>query len=341
MLSKGRKLESTPWSSSKIARRAIKHGIYILISLLLAHLFVSYFVSIPRLYQFMQQSPSEHARAFGVMLFLTIALYFSFSWFREQFCIILCPYGRIQSALTDDDTVIIGYDKNRGEPRGRRGAADTGDCIDCLRCVKVCPTGIDIRNGLQLECIGCAACIDACNTIMDKVEQPRGLIRYDSLNGLEGKKRRIWRPRLALYTGMLCLGLFVFLYAVSGLRSAKMEIIRMAGQPYYLDEDSVRNQFRVNFVTKKSEPVEYQISVSGLSEGAIAMGLDEPVILMPGEKTTRTLIIQVPKNAYQGEFKATIKAEVSPGDFTLSSSVDFIGPSAYTLSSSEPASNSN
>ena len=153
-----RRLEDAPWTSEKIMRRALKHSVFILISAVIAHIFLSYFVSLERLYQMMKGPPAEHLLAFGVVMFLTIALYFAFSWFREQFCIILCPYGRLQSALTDDHSVIIGYDQVRGEPRGKAGST-TGACIDCRRCVQVCPTGIDIRNGMQLECIGCAACV--------------------------------------------------------------------------------------------------------------------------------------------------------------------------------------
>lgn len=167
-----KKLDAEPMSASKFFKRVIKHGLYLLCAALIAHLFLSYFVSLPRLYEFMQERPSEHLRSFAVVAALTGALYFCFAWFREQFCIILCPYGRIQSALTDDDTIVIGYDEKRGEPRGK-GKEGVGDCIDCRRCVQVCPTGIDIRNGLQLECIGCAACIDACDDIMEKVDKQR------------------------------------------------------------------------------------------------------------------------------------------------------------------------
>lgn len=326
-----RRLDAAPWTPSKITRRVLKHGIYILISLLIAHIFVSYFVSIPKLYSYMQESPLEHFKSFGVVMFLTVCLYFSFSWFREQFCIILCPYGRIQSALTDDDTIIIGYDAKRGEPRGKKSDPNAGDCINCSRCIQVCPTGIDIRNGLQLECIGCAACIDACNVIMDKTGRERNLIRYDSLNGLEGKKKRIWRPRIALYSGFLCLGLTVLGLFLSGLRSAKIEIIRMQGQPYYVDETGVRNQFRLQLVTKQSEETKLAIELVGLPEGAIVSGLEETVTLAAGEETTKTLLIQVPKANYEGDFHFTIEASVTPGDFTVSDSIDFVGPSAYTL----------
>ena len=154
----------------------------------------------------MQAGPLEHATAFGIVAFLTLVLWFCFGYFREQFCIIMCPYGRLQSALTDDDTINVGYDAKRGEPRGAKGKAE-GDCIDCRRCVNVCPTGIDIRNGLQLECIGCTACIDACDDVMVKIDRPKGLIRYDSFNGFAGKTRRFLRPRIYAYCALALLGL--------------------------------------------------------------------------------------------------------------------------------------
>ena len=334
---KRRKLDAAEWSGVKIAKRILKHGIYILISLIIAHIFVSYFVSIPRLYGYMQSSPAEHIKAFGVVMFLTGCLYFSFSWFREQFCIIMCPYGRIQSALTDDDTVIIGYDAKRGEPRGKKSDPNAGDCVTCNRCVQVCPTGIDIRNGLQLECIGCAACIDACNEIMVKVGRDKNLIRYDSLNGLEGKKKRIWRPRVALYTGFLCLGVVAVGLVVGGLQSAKLEIIRMQGNPYYVDENYVRNQFRMQLVTKKSEETTMRIEVKGIPEGTVVAGFEEVVVLAPGEETTKTLLVQVPIDKYEGEFPLTIEAVVEPGDFIVEDEIEFIGPSAYTLNKERSA----
>jgi len=326
-----RKLEDAPWTKTKIARRLVKHGLYALASLLIAHIFVSYFVSIPGLYDAMTQSPLNHVRVFGVMAFLTVCLYGSFAWFREQFCIILCPYGRIQSALTDDDTIVIGYDESRGEPRGKATDPNTGDCIACNRCVKVCPTGIDIRNGLQMECIGCAACIDACNEMMDKVGHERNLLRYDSLNGLAGKKRRILRPRVFLYTGFLFAGVGMLSLYLTGLQSAKLEITRMPGQPFYVTEDGVRNQYEVELASKRNEPITYEFSVEGLPDGATSIGLDEPVVLEPLGETTRTFFVIVPKDKYTGEFRVSVSGEVTPGDFEVSDIVEFLGPSAYTL----------
>lgn len=328
---KRKKLDASPWTREKIVKRVVKHGLYLLVSLLIAHIFISYFISIPRLYEYMRQSPLNHAKAFGVMLFLTGCLNFSFAWFREQFCIILCPYGRIQSALTDDDTVIIGYDEKRGEPRGKASDPNAGDCVNCSRCVQVCPTGIDIRNGLQLECIGCAACVDACDEIMHKVGRPKGLVRYDSLNGLAGGKKRFVRPRTILYTGFMCLGLAVLGLFLTTLHSAKAELIRMPGQPYYVDDAGVRNQYRLQLITKKQEPTEFRIRLEGLPEGALVIGLDEVITLKPGEETMKTLIVQVPKPAYKGEFRIELKGQVSPGDFEIKDNIEFLGPSAYAL----------
>jgi cytochrome c oxidase accessory protein FixG len=185
-----RKLEDAPWRAQKIAKTVLKQGIFLLISAMIAHVFLSYFVSIKGLYKMMHESPENHLMVFGIVTFLTLALYGAFSWFREQFCVIMCPYGRLQSALTDDNSLVIGYDKARGEPRGKVSDPNAGSCVSCNRCVQVCPTGIDIRNGLQLECIGCAACADACDDIMAKVKRPTGLIRYDSWNGFNGKPTR-------------------------------------------------------------------------------------------------------------------------------------------------------
>ncbi len=326
-----RKLSEAPWTAGKIASQIVKHGLYILAATAIAHVFVSYFVSFSRLYDYMHQSPLNNFKAFSVILFLTGALYFCFSWFREQFCIILCPYGRIQSALTDDDTIVIGYDERRGEPRGKTSDENAGDCINCARCVQVCPTGIDIRNGLQMECIGCAACVDACDSIMDKVKRPRGLVRFDSTHGLAGEKRRLIRPRIFLYTGLMVFGLAVMVFFLSGMRSAKVEINRM-GEPFYLTDDVVRNQFKVSFVTKKSEPTEFRITFSGLPDNATAAGLEEKFTVEGHSEATRTLIVQTPKKDYPGGFTLILKAEVSPGDFMIEDSIEFLGPSAYILS---------
>ncbi len=162
----------------------------------------------------------------------TVVLYFDYAWFREQTCLIICPYGRLQSTLIDPETIIIGYDEQRGEPRGQLNKPGNGDCIDCYRCVNVCPTGIDIRNGLQMECIGCANCIDACDEIMDKVGQPKGLIRYDSERGFAGGARHVLRARLWIYLAAFVLGIGFFAWRASERTFFQANVLRARVCPF-------------------------------------------------------------------------------------------------------------
>ncbi len=326
-----RKLEGAPWTGGKIARRLLKHALYILCAALIAHVFLSYFVSIKGLYGYMRQSPAAHLKSFAAVAFLTGVLYFCFAWFREQFCIILCPYGRIQSALTDDDTVVIGYDSRRGEPRGKAADPDAGDCVDCRRCVQVCPTGIDIRNGLQLECIGCAACIDACDDIMDKVGRRRGLVRYDSMNGLDGKKRRYVRPRILLYTALMLLGGGVLAFALTRVHDVEMTTTRMSGIPYFVTDDAVRNQFKLRLFTKRPVETTFTLELSGAPEGAIGGGLEEPVKVPPLGSVERPVTVIIPRAVYAGPAEFELHARAEPGGTVLVRRLKFVGPEARLL----------
>lgn len=323
-----RKLDAAPWTAGKIARRGLKHGLYVLASLIIAHIFLSYFVSLDKLYEMMHHSPKAHMIAFGVMLFLTAGLYGAFSWFREQFCVIMCPYGRMQSALVDDHTINVGYDKKRGEPRGKAGTTGAGDCVNCMRCVQVCPTGIDIRNGLQLECIGCAACVDACDSIMTKLGRKPGLVRYDSLTGFNGGKTRLIRPRIIFYTGLLLLGLGVFGFSASRIEPMRANVLRMQGSPYYVTNNIVRNQFLVRLINKRNEPRTFTLTLAGdLPAGLAAAGADAPITIQGQGEELKPLMITLPQAAFKEPFKLSITiTDTKDGKSYHTKSFEFTGP---------------
>jgi cytochrome c oxidase accessory protein FixG len=325
-----RKLDAAPWGITKTARRLVKHALYLLCAAAIAHIFLSYFVSLEKLYGWMRQSPSQHFSVFAGVMALTAILYFCFSWFREQFCVIMCPYGRLQSALTDDDTLNIGYDRSRGEPRGKASDPTAGSCIDCRRCVQVCPTGIDIRNGLQMECIGCAACVDACDEVMTRLQRPRGLVRYDSLNGLSGRARRIFRPRIALYSLLLLAGAGVSLWATTRIHSFEMSVVRMRGMPYMTDNGTVRNQFILRLMSKATETTSYQLATSGGPAGLTVSGMDADVTLEPEKEIQKTVMFTIPMTAYKGPFQFTIEARPAKGGDIIRKSVEFLGPDPNT-----------
>jgi cytochrome c oxidase accessory protein FixG len=276
----------------------------------------------------MQHSPTAHTLAFGVVMFLTAGLYGSFSWFREQFCVIMCPYGRMQSALSDDHTVIIGYDKTRGEPRGKAGTTGAGDCVNCTRCVQVCPTGIDIRNGLQLECIGCAACVDACDTIMTKLGRKPGLVRYDSLVAFEGGKTKFIRPRILFYTFLLFVGVGAFAFAASRIEPLRANVLRMQGSPYYVANGVLRNQFLMRMINKRGEPRTFTFALQGeLPPGLVVAGSDTPVTIPAQGEELKPLMISLPETAFKGPFKISIRVTDSKDGKTYTTKpFEFVGP---------------
>jgi cytochrome c oxidase accessory protein FixG len=321
-----RLLAESPWTAWKILRRALKHAVYLLLSAAIAHLFLAYFVSIPAVWAMVRNAPTQNWGTFVFIAAATGAVYFNFAWFREQLCIVICPYGRLQSALTDDHTLVIGYDLARGEPRGKPESPGVGDCVACDRCVSVCPTGIDIRHGLQLECIGCAACIDACDDVMARIGRAPGLVRYDSLAGLAGRATRWVRPRTVVYGVLLVIGATVAGWSVGGIRPAFLGVTRMVGAPYYIDGGTIRNQFLVRLVNKRSEAVVLNLAVRGLPAGAGARGFEAPVNVAPLGEEIRPLIVQEPRSRYASPFSFEVEAGDSAGSFRLVRSMEFLGP---------------
>lgn len=326
-----RQLDKAPLTPGKIIRRVLKHGIFVLLAAAIAHIFLSYFISIPELWYWMQHSPLEHWSAFVFVSVITAVLYFNFAWFREQLCIVICPYGRMQSALLDEHTRNIAYDEKRGEPRGPVSDQGAGDCIDCNRCVQVCPTGIDIRHGIQLECVACANCIDACDQIMDKVNRPRGLIRYASEEELEGRSPRWLRPRTILYAVLLLAGMGVTFGALQTVQPLSANVTRMTGSPFFMTEDSIRNQFQIRISNKSSEVQQITLNAEVPDGVIIEKATDMDWQLGPMEERIFTWVINTPRAGFSGNFPVEIHLKSSPGGWRIERSVSFVGPDPRLL----------
>ncbi len=246
-------------------RRILKFVVFFLLSAFLANTFLAYFVGWDRLIGWMTEPPTRHPAAFGVMLATSLLMFLDFAWFREQTCIVACPYGRFQSVLLDRSSLIVGYDTKRGEPREkwRRNQQRTaGDCIDCSLCVATCPTGIDIRDGLQMECIACTQCIDACDEVMDRVGLDRGLISYTSQDELETGGRRFLRPRLVIYSALLALMFGAFAFSLGGKETADVTLLRGLGSPFQvLPSGEVSNQIRIKIANRSPEERAYLFEI--------------------------------------------------------------------------------
>ncbi|MEM9082575.1 MAG: cytochrome c oxidase accessory protein CcoG [Planctomycetota bacterium] len=277
-------------------RQVLKYIVFFLCSIFLAHTFLAYFVPPAELITWVTRSPFEHSTAFLVMFITTGLMLFDFCFFREQMCTIACPYGRFQAAMLDKQSLIIAYDEKRGEPRGkgkRRNKSDVslniiteepGDCIDCHKCVTTCPTGIDIRDGLQMECIGCAQCIDACDDVMERINKPKGLIRYSSQAIMSGEAKRFVRPRMFVYPSVVAVLLAIFMVVLVGRTAAEANILPRQGSPYYdYGEGQITNQARIRVFNRSDQTVTYTFSLAGIEDASIM--LDDPTLTLDAGQT--------------------------------------------------------
>ncbi len=305
--SKRMKLDAAPWSFDKVWRKSAKQAAWIAVGLWTGFTFVGYFTPIRTLGEAVATLGLGPWESFWI-LFYGFATYGNAGYMREQVCKYMCPYARFQSAMFDKDTLIIGYDPARGDPRGSRNkkidhkARGLGDCVDCGLCVQVCPTGIDIRNGLQSDCIGCAACIDVCDGVMDKMNYPRGLIRYDTQNGMDQQlsRRQIWgrvlRPRVLIYSAILLLITIAFVWTLAARSPFRVDVVRdRASLARIVDEGRIENVYRLQVMNNAERPQRYRFSVEGLPGLAIS-GRAE-LAVGPAEAHWVTLQVQAPHDS--------------------------------------------
>jgi len=309
-------------------RRLAKYAIYFGLALVLAHTFLAYFVGVDQLAVWVRRSPVQHPTSFALMALTSAAIMFDFSFFREQTCLVACPYGRWQSALLDKQSLIAAYDRNRGEPRakGRVRQAGAGDCIDCGACVTTCPTGIDIRDGLQMECIHCTQCADACDEIMRRVERPEGLIRYSSRAALEGEPVHKLRPRVVLYPLALAGSFGGFLFALGTKAPADVTMLRGLGQPYAVEADGrVANQVRIKIANRSRVDHRYAIRVDGIADGSVIAPMN-PLPVAAGAAETASLFVMLPPQAFD-DGERRVKFIITDGaGFVDTVSFEPVGP---------------
>lgn len=298
------RLDKQPWNAEKIRKKGVKWLLFFIISFLIANIFLAYIIGSDKLFEYISEGPVENLNTFISLTIFTGVFYFIFAWFREQVCVIACPYGRLQGVLLDNKSIVVAYDHKRGEKeKGRakfnkkedRATSGKGDCIDCFQCVHVCPTGIDIRNGTQLECVNCTACMDACDSMMEAVNLPKGLIRYASEENIEKKAKFKFTPRLKGYTAVLVILIGVLTGMLFLRNDVEMRILRLPGQLYEQKEDNkISNVYTFKLINKTTSNInglhfelmshqgsievvtqdEIKVPKQGLAEGTLFIEID-------------------------------------------------------------------
>jgi cytochrome c oxidase accessory protein FixG len=352
-----RKLDKAPWTPEKIRKKVLKHFIFFAIGVVVANYFLAYIIGMDEVMKIIREPVTQHTGGFAAMLVFSFVFYMVFARMREQVCTTICPYGRLQGVLLVKDSIVVAYDHVRGEPRGKikkggeresspvaqiqqmvaastaetqasfQGKPKFGDCIDCKLCIAVCPTGIDIRNGTQLECTNCTACMDACDAVMDKIERPRGLIRYDSKNGVDSGVRKIFTTRVWAYTAVLVALLSVDVLLIAKRGIVESIILRSPGQLYQeKDATHFTNLYTYQIINKstKEMPVTLQIATPG---GAIQLVGQAPAPIPKGGRAEGAFFVEMPSDLLHGRKTPIVIDVYSNGKKIDEVNTNFMGPS--------------
>lgn len=327
------KLDRQEWNAEKIWKRSLKYFIFVIISLIITHWMYMYIVGYKEVLHIMQGGPFENFSSFLVMIIFTGAFYFVFAWFREQVCTLVCPYGRLQGVLIDKQTINVYYDFKRGENRSKwrkgedRRAEGKGDCIDCNQCVVVCPTGIDIRDGQQLECVNCTACIDACDEVMVKVGLPKGLIRYATEDEIEKEIPFRFTTRMKAYTAVLILMIGFLGFLLSNRGELEAKFIKPAGSSYFVRDGNITNIYNFTFLNKANKDQLVTIKVINPEHGVVKLSADNKIVLKKNEITKGSINISFPEKEMQlSKQKVTIGVYDQKGELLDSFDTYFEGP---------------
>ncbi len=330
--SEQKRLAAAPWSGPKLRKKLLKLGIFFALSFIIGNTLLAYIIGSDALLKIITDPPREHVVGLVFMLLFTLLFFSIFTRFREQACTFICPYGRLQSTMLDENTMIVGYDFRRGEKRGLlrrnqpRQAAGLGDCIDCRQCVAVCPTGIDIRNGLQMECVHCAVCIDACDAVMDKVGSPRGLIRYASQNSLETGAHFRFTPRMGIYVGVLTALITLFLVLVLTRPAAEAIFLRAPGALYQTTaEGKIENLYTLKLVNKTMRALPVELKLESPAGKLRIMG-NANLVVPPAQLAETSVLIELEPSQLSGSTTKLKVGVYSNGKRLQGVSTGFVGP---------------
>lgn len=322
-------LKKAPWTTEKIVKRTVRHAVFFLVSFVIANTFLAYIIGVRELGGIITGSFTEHIPGFLSILGFTGVFYAVYAFFREQACTVVCPYGRLQSVLLDRNSMIVAYDHRRGEPRGKfskKQDSGLGDCLDCHQCVKVCPTGIDIRNGTQMECVGCTACIDACDHMMEKTGRATGLIRYASENGIDKKEPLQYTLRMKLYTSLSTVLLIILTFLLLSRKDVDATVMRTPGMLYQeRGADSVSNLYTIKVANKTVRNIPLLLRLEGAPGTVQAVG-GETIAIRKEEESGGNFFIVLPRRVISSR-KTKLWLGLYEGDKKIDEiSTNFLGP---------------